>query len=132
MVILDASALIALLNAEPGAEKVEEHIAEAAISAVNLGEVAQFHLRTHRDLEGLEAVMAVLDLAILPVDSEQAYEAARLRMASIKAGQKGSPLSQADSICLAAAKLYACPVLSADREWKDIADREGIALTLIR
>lgn len=132
MVILDASALIALLKAEPGADIVEGHITEAVISAINVGEVAQYHLRSNSDLAGFEAVMTVLELDILPVNGEQVYAAAELRMASIREGKKGSPLSQADSICLAAAKLYGWTVLTSDKEWCRVADEEGIALTLIR
>ena len=37
-VVLDASAVLALLNAEPGGERVEETIPGAAMSAVNLSE----------------------------------------------------------------------------------------------
>ena len=38
--LLDASALLALLNHEPGSELVEEQIPGAFISTVNLAEVA--------------------------------------------------------------------------------------------
>ncbi|MBA3425206.1 MAG: PIN domain-containing protein, partial [Rubrobacter sp.] len=39
-VVLDASALLALLNREPGHEEVARIVPDAAISAVNLSEVA--------------------------------------------------------------------------------------------
>lgn len=132
MVIIDSSALIALLNEEAGWQIVEEHIAEAVISAVNLGEVAQYHLRSSDDLEGFQEVMNALVLDILPVDSAQAYEAARIRATSIAHGKKGSALSQADTICLAAAKLFGWTALTADKEWQSVADQNGIAVTLIR
>jgi PIN domain nuclease of toxin-antitoxin system len=38
-VVLDASAVLALVRDEPGADKVAPHIGRAAISAVNLQEV---------------------------------------------------------------------------------------------
>lgn len=132
MVIIDASALIALLNEEPGSEIVAEHISEATISAINLGEVAQYHLRSFSNLEAFKAVMTALELEVLSVDDQQAYEAARIRTASIQRGKKGSQLSQADTICLAAAKLNDWTILTADKEWKTIADKEGIAIKLIR
>ena len=41
MVVLDSSALIAFFKEEPGADFIENHIAEAAVSAVNVQEVAK-------------------------------------------------------------------------------------------
>ncbi len=38
--VLDASALIALINAESGSEKVEKYLPKACISTVNISEVA--------------------------------------------------------------------------------------------
>ena len=38
-VVLDASALLALLQEEPGSALVENHLADAVISAVNVSEV---------------------------------------------------------------------------------------------
>jgi ribonuclease VapC len=44
-VVMDASALLALVRNEPGADKVTPHVGRAAISAVNLQKVIS--LRTH-------------------------------------------------------------------------------------
>ncbi|AFZ23752.1 hypothetical protein Cylst_1468 [Cylindrospermum stagnale PCC 7417] len=42
-VIVDASAVLALLNQETGSEEVSQFIGNAAISTVNLSEVSTFY-----------------------------------------------------------------------------------------
>ncbi len=53
-VVMDASAVLALVRDEPGADKVTPHVGRAAISAVNLQEVVKELL-----LSGLDAATEV-------------------------------------------------------------------------
>ena len=52
--VLDASAVLALLQEEPGAEFVEAKIGASAISAVNWSEVIHKSLSRHLDVSGLK------------------------------------------------------------------------------
>jgi ribonuclease VapC len=58
LVVLDASALLALVFAEPGAERVAGALSRACMSAVNLGEVLT---RVRRDGHPVGAVLARIE-----------------------------------------------------------------------
>lgn len=111
--VLDASALFAYLNNEPGALTVEKALGTSVIiSAVNVSEiVAKFN-----DAGQSEAVirqrLALLNITIYPFDEEQAYRAGLLRSATRAAG-----LSFGDRACLALGQHLRLPVLTADRTW---------------
>ena len=65
-VVLDASAVLALLRDEPGADMVAGHIGRAAISAVNLQEVVKEMLREGATIEAARPVLDELALALHP------------------------------------------------------------------
>ena len=124
-VVLDASAILALLNDEEGAEAVARSLPEASVSAVNLSEVAGklFDLgMPERDVR--EAIDA-LGLEIHPFDREMAFEAGLLRRATSRQG-----LSLGDRACLALGKMLGRPVLTADRSWRAV--RAGVRIRVIR
>ena len=121
--ILDASALLAWLQNEPGATIVEETLAESAISSLNWSEVLQKSLAHGVDITGLRQDLEALGLAILPFDRDAAEQTARLWSA-------GSNLSLADRACLALGVQYAIPVLTADRFWTQIT--VGATVRLVR
>ena len=77
-VVLDASAVLALLRDEPGGDTVAAHIGRAAISAVNLQEVVREILREGATLEAARPVLDELALALHPHDEAAAYAAAAL------------------------------------------------------
>lgn len=114
MTVLDASALLAYLLDEVGADAVEEALAdEAAIGAVNLAEV----LTKLADL-GVEPPSAmdrlgVLPIEIVPFDLDMAVETALLRSPTSSAG-----LSLGDRACLALGRRLGRPVLTADAAWR--------------
>ncbi|MCH7652632.1 MAG: PIN domain-containing protein, partial [Chloroflexi bacterium] len=78
-VILDASAILALLNVEPGAEAVADAVPEAAISAVNLSEIVAKLVEGGMPVEAVEEVLQGLELEVIPFDTRQAYHAGFLR-----------------------------------------------------
>ncbi len=129
---LDASALLACLQDEPGADLVADAIAAgSAMSTVNLAEalaVAAMHGAPADDLAVSMTDRGLLGAAITvhPFTQPDAIEAARLRALTCHAG-----LSLADRACLALATRLSLPVVSADRDWAG-AGLEHVELRLIR
>lgn len=124
-VVLDASALLALLNAEPGAEEVERAIPGAAISAVNLSEVVAKLAENGMPVEAILQVLGDIELEIHAFDAAPAYETGFLRVQT-----RGLGLSLGDRACVALGKYLGVPVLTADKNWKDLD--VGVEVRLIR
>ncbi len=123
--VIDASALLALLQDEPGAERVAEALTEAAISAVNLSEVvAKLRDRGFEADKAREAV-GLLPLNVIAFDTDQAIEAGLLRGPTRTLG-----LSLADRACLALAARSDRTALTTDRAWARLDI--GIAVDVIR
>jgi ribonuclease VapC len=110
--VLDASALLTLLFQEPGATDVADLIAEgAAVSAVNLSEVAAVLVRHGRDADSiLRAVTA--QVTVEPFTTEDALAAAAFWPRTRATG-----LSLGDRACLALAQRLGVRAVTADREW---------------
>lgn len=70
--VLDASAILVLLNNETGADIVQEVLPEAVISAVNLSEVAAKLILHGLPPGETHNVLSVLGLEVIPFDSELA------------------------------------------------------------
>ena len=96
-VILDASALLAWLQDEPGAALVEAAIPENAISSLNWSEALQKSLAHGVDISGLREDMTALGVTILAFDADAASPAARLWSSGGGACVGGSSLSCARS-----------------------------------
>lgn len=114
-IIMDASALIALISEEKGMEIVEKHLAHAQISTVNLTEVASFLIK--QGMLQNEAIELLKDLSLTAVDYDefQAFLAASLIKQTASKG-----LSLADRACLALAIQRDLPVLTADKVWAEL------------
>ena len=111
--LLDASALLAYLQREPGFEAVREALREgAAISAVNLAEVAGKLKARGKDPERIVRRLLAMGLEVLPFTLEEALEAGALDPLTRPLG-----LSLGDRACLAAGKVRGLAVLTADRTW---------------
>lgn len=114
-VVLDASALLALLNAEKGAQLVEDLLPQSVTSAVNLAEVAtRLSVVGMPENEIREALM-LLGLETIPFDQEQAFQAGLLYPHTASLG-----LSLGDRACLALANGTAATAVTADRAWKNL------------
>jgi ribonuclease VapC len=124
-VVLDSSALLAVLLEEAGAEKVVPHLASAAISTVNVSEVVAKGVERGLMLEGVIGGLSRLRLDIVPFDAEQAYVAASLRPATRALG-----LSLGDRACLALGLKQGLPVLTADQLWAKA--EVGVKVEVIR
>lgn len=124
--VLDASALLALLKGEPGADRVAAVIGAAAISAVNLHEVAKEMLREGATPEATRGVLDELNLDIRPHDREAAYTSAALHEHTQRYGR-----GLGDRTCMALGMQLGVPVLTADQEWKKVKIK-GLKLEHIR
>lgn len=110
--VLDASALLAVLLRERGAEVVLDLLPGAVIGAVNLAEVvAKLQERGFPDDE-TEQSIADLDLPVVPFDEGLAMAAGKLRLRTRSAG-----LSLGDRACLALAMARGSPAVTTDRSW---------------
>jgi PIN domain nuclease of toxin-antitoxin system len=111
-VVLDASAVLALLNRERGWEMVEAVLADAAIAAPNLAEVLT--KLSDAGVPDKEAwnIVSMLDLECVPFSAGHAREAARRRASTRALG-----LSLGDRACLALGRALKRPVYTADKSW---------------
>ena len=125
-IVFDASAILALLRDEPGADVVAQYIGEGLISAVNLQEVIKGLLRCEVPIDAALAMLDALHLDVRTHGRDDAVAAARLYPA-IK--EFGSGLG--DRTCMALAIAEGLPVLTADREWAEI-EIPGLRLLLAR
>lgn len=109
--VLDASALLAFAQDEPGADVVEAALhAGAVCSAANWSEIAQVTAARGGSFDLVRALLGSYRLRIEPVTIDDAERAAQL-------WRRGSGLSLGDRLCLALAHRMECEVLTADRAW---------------
>lgn len=125
MAVLDASAVLALLNNEPGAAKVVAALSGASISAVNLAEVAAKLSDYGMTQADIENALGSLALRILPLDQAGAFASGALRRPT-----RGNRLSLGDRCCLALGQTLGETVLTADRAWTTL--KLGITVSAIR
>jgi len=98
-VVLDASALIAMIKGEKGAAKVATGIAGARVSSVNYAEVVTHFIHAGMPEREVDAMLDPLPLTVVPADKALAQIAGRLRAITAEAG-----LSLGDCFCLALAQ----------------------------
>lgn len=123
--VLDASAVLALLRNEPGAERVVSALPGAWISSVNLAEVGSFFVNEGFEIGVVVSMIQEVPLRTVPFDDSLAFETAALRASTRHLG-----LSLGDRACLALARSFGLPALTADRIWKDLDI--GIDIRLVR
>ena len=123
--VLDASALLALLNAEPGSEVVEATIPGAAISAVNLSEVVAKLADRGLPEAAIREVLGDVEMALYTFDAAAAHQAGQLRRETRHLG-----LSFGDRACVALGRQLGLPVLTADGNWEALD--VGVEVQLIR
>lgn len=128
--VIDASAVMALLRDEPGAERAlellasadSESVSAAFISTVNLSEL---HQKFDADMPQALIGGVTSVIASVAFTEQHARQAAALHIPTKRAG-----LSLADRACLALAKTMDLPVLTADRAWAKVS--VGVEIELIR
>jgi PIN domain nuclease of toxin-antitoxin system len=125
--ILDTSALLAFLLAEPGKDRVAEALIDGAVMAtVNFGEVVtKYVLRGAKDRAA--TLLERIPLTLVPVDEDLALRSALMADLTRAAG-----LSMGDRICLALGQRTGQTVLTADRSWLDVAAAVGATVETVR
>ena len=126
-VVLDASAVLALLFEEPGAEVVRAHLRTGVLGAANLAEVLAKLSDHGLPVQEAARAVAILGLEVAPMTESQAQRSAELRPATRAAG-----LSLGDRACLALAMELGAPALTADRSWIGIAEAAGVTVQAVR
>ena len=123
--VLDASALLALLNQEKGKDRVESVVVDSVISAVNycetLGKLIDGGMT---DTDAREAV-ELINLQVIDFDAGLAQIAAALRPKTKMLG-----LSLGDRSCLALALVRNDSAITAERAWSKL--RIGVKIEVIR
>jgi len=123
--VLDSSAILAVLNAEPGADVVESMMDDALISTVNYAEVVA--KLVERGSTALAAQTALQSIAVTTVDFDiaLAQRTGGLRRETMRRG-----LSLGDRACLALAEREGVPALTGDRSWIGVVS--DVEIRLIR
>ncbi|WP_299654420.1 type II toxin-antitoxin system VapC family toxin [uncultured Jannaschia sp.] len=125
-VVLDASAVLAMLRDEPGGDVVAGYIGRATISAVNLQEVAKEMVREGADIERIQPILDELGFDVRSHDADAAYAAAALYEPTRRYGR-----GLGDRTCMSLGVQLGVPVLTADREWRNV-EVKGLQLEYVR
>ena len=125
VIVLDASAIIALYKEENGHRQVLAEISSSAISTANLAEVLTKLVEEEADADRVPGDLALYGCDVIPVSAVHAISAARLRPITQRFG-----LSLGDRLCLALAMERNCPAMTADRSWATLDI--GVPIVLIR
>lgn len=123
--VLDASAVMALLRNERGAETVAARLAGAFISAANYAEVISKLVDFGSPADLAAEAAGLLGMAVIALDEIDARLAGMLRELTRVRG-----LSLGDRACLALGARLGLPVLTADRAWAELD--VGVEVVLIR
>ena len=125
--LLDASALLAVIFNEPGADRVRDVLDDSQIHAINLAEVARKMVAIGMPSDEVIALLGELNLEVLEeLGVKQVHEIARLTPEAKRLG-----LSLGDCVCLTLAEQLDSAAVTADRCWKEIRGR-NVKMVLIR
>ena len=123
--VMDASAILALLNGETGAETVAARLPGARISSVNVVEVGTKLIDGGMTVDAARKAIDLLQMEIIDFDLGLSVATYGLRASTRSAG-----LSLGDRACLALAIRDKLPAITADRNWAALD--LGCAVELIR
>jgi PIN domain nuclease of toxin-antitoxin system len=129
--VIDSSSVLAFAFAEPGAEIVVGIAADddnrLSISSVNMAEVLTKMIDKGMPIDVAVEIIAPLVLDEVPFDHGFARASSELRTITRRCG-----LSLGDRGCLALGRLRKAPILTADRQWLDVADDVGVEIIVTR
>lgn len=123
--VLDASAVLALLNQEPGMDRVEAMLADSCMGTVNYCEVLGKLIDAGMPEQEARASVELLNVEVVGFDTDLARLAAVLRTSTKKLG-----LSLGDRSCLALALSRRNTAVTAERVWPKL--KIGVKIELIR
>ena len=130
-IVLDSSAVLAMILEEPGGVRVDELLDECGrgaeleilISSVNWCEVLTRMERAHQAIAGGDLLAALAGVEIVPFGKFEAEHAARLSTIDLS-------LSLGDRACLALATARNAAAWTADRAWAQM--NLGVRLEMLR
>ncbi|MBN9342750.1 MAG: type II toxin-antitoxin system VapC family toxin [Candidatus Paracaedimonas acanthamoebae] len=125
-VILDSSALLALLKNEPGSDIVESLLGNIIMSSINVTEVATVLLDSEMTLQECQDTVLPFISNIKPYDEVLAFLTADLRKQT-----KAYGLSLGDRACIALGQKMQLPIYTADKIWGEL-QLENVKIKLIR
>ena len=125
-VVLDASAILAFVRDEDGADRVLPHVGNAIVSAVNLQEVVKELALVEMNADEIRETLSGLRLEVRAHDDAAAYAAGLLVKATRQYGR-----GLGDRTCKALGLALGLTVVTADMEWKKVK-LEGLSLEHIR
>ena len=111
--VLDSTAVIAVLYAEPGHQYINEVLHRSAVSAVNLAEIVNKLARRGSTSEALRESLNRLKLQVEDWTEAMAYQNAEFTQFS-----KSHGLSLGDRACLTLAKTLHATAVTSDRAWR--------------
>jgi PIN domain nuclease of toxin-antitoxin system len=114
--VLDSSAIVALILAEPGSDLIADYVGDAIISTVNLQEVIKILLLRGMREESIRIAFAGIGLVSRAHGERDAWAAASLYDAT-----KAKGCGLGDRSCMALAIAEGLPALTTDRVWADLA-----------
>jgi ribonuclease VapC len=114
-VVVDASALLALIKNESGAQVVEGLLGNVIMSSVNISEVASILLDSEMSIEEANEVIEPFVSSIIPFDFKQSIECAALKKITKHLG-----LSLGDRACINLGIQLGLPVYTADKIWAEL------------
>ena len=124
-VVLDTSALLAVIKRERGGELVADAISEALISSVNLAEATSVLIRAGMAPETAREILEIQEFDVADFDRALAEDTGALIARTRRNG-----LSLGDCACLALAAREKLPALTVDHAWRGLDI--GIEIQLIR
>lgn len=126
-ILLDSSALIALLKQEPGYKKINEVLAHSAISTVNQCELVSIFARNDMSEEEINDIITDIVPEVIPFCENISIKAGKLSRFTNAYG-----LSLGDRACIATAEYYKMPVYTTDKIWAELKKNVSIPITIIR
>jgi ribonuclease VapC len=114
--VFDASAVVAVLRNEPGAELIAPLCSDGVLSTVNLQEAIKILRAGGFSQSAVAYMIETLALEIVPHSADDAYQAAELVSLT---RQHGSGIG--DRTCMALAISRNLPALTTDRAWSRLA-----------
>ena len=127
--LLDASAILAFLQGEPGQDRVLTALQSTPclVSAANQAEIISKSLDRGGDKDTIQRILAELNYTVIDILAEDGEQAGWLCASTRYLG-----LSLGDRLCFATAQRLKSQVLTTDRDWLKLATELSLDIVCIR
>jgi len=124
--VLDSTAVIAVLYAEPGYKYVDELLEKSAVSSVNLAEIVNKLAQRGASSDAVRESLVRLELRVEDWSEDMAYRSAEFSQLS-----KSHGLSLGDRACLTLAKHLHATAVTSDQAWRRVPSL-GVRIMIFR